>query len=133
MYNGFIQSGAVASGANYIFTTSFVTNNNLTYDSSTGIFTITQPGIYDVYFYCSCANNTAASGLVTPTLVLNGVASTKKLTSATSTGSTNVVSVAMNTPIRVVVQNGSTATLAVENAGVAVTVNSGEITIERRA
>lgn len=133
MYNGYIQAGAVASGANYIFTTSFMTNTNLRYDSTTGIFTIVQPGIYDIYFYASAANSTAASGAVVASLLTNGTVSTIKTVSATSAGATDIVAVAMNTPIRVVVQNGSTATLAVRNAGVAVNAVSGEITIERRA
>lgn len=133
MYNGYIQAGAVASGANYIFTTSFMTNTNLRYDSTTGIFTIVQPGIYDIYFYASAANSTAASGTVVASLLMNGTVSTIKTVSATSAGATDIVAVAMNTPIRVVVQNGSTATLAVRNAGVAVNAVSGEITIERRA
>lgn len=133
MYNGYIQAGAVASGANYIFTTSFMTNTNLRYDSTTGIFTIVQPGIYDIYFYASAANSTAASEIVAASLLANGTVSTIKTVSATSAGATDIVAVAMNTPIRVVVQNGSTATLAVRNAGVAVNAVSGEITIERRA
>jgi hypothetical protein len=128
MYLGYLTNVSVGASSPYIFTTKYITNSNISYNSTTGLFTFRTPGWYKVSF------NTSAGGTgnIIPTLYKSGVASTYELAAMTSTGNTNLVNGAFETIIYVAPSTPNNfATLQVINAGVAALTTSATISIER--
>lgn len=129
MFVGFQTSTSVGASSPYLWTTKYLTNNNIAYDSTTGIFSIRTPGWYEVSMDTSAA---AAAGAITPTLYINGVASTSALGTANSTAITDFRNIKFSTIIYVVPSSTTSfATLQVVNTGVAATTRASNITIKR--
>lgn len=128
MFVGYQTSTSVGASSPYIWAQKYLTNNNISYNSATGIFSIKTPGWYEIQFDTTAG----AVGDVNPVLYVNGVASTYAFGAGTSTGSTNLVNVAFSTVVYVVPNlNNSFATIQVVNEGVAVTTESSNIIIKR--
>lgn len=132
MFYGVLAPGSsVAAASSYIFNQSLLTNNNVSYNSSTGLFTFKIPGLYKVSF----STSGSGTGDIIPTLVLSGTPSTTVLTKFTPTALTDFRSASFETIIRVnSTSSNSFATMNIINNGAsAQTVASGDIIIERIA
>lgn len=132
MFYGVLTPGATVNAASsFIFSQVLMTNNNVKYNATTGLFTIRRPGIYKVSF------NTSGSGTgaITPTLVLSGNLSTTALTKMSPTAATDFRSCGFESVVRVDAgPSGTFATMNILNNGAAAeTVSSGDIIIERVA
>lgn len=128
MFVGNQASTTVAANGAYIWNVKYITNSNISYDTTTGTFTFRVPGYYRIHVDTSGS----ATGAIKPVLVLNGNASTTALGEATSTGAGNYVNISFDTVQRIVSTNNSNfATLSVINSGVAETVIVSNIVIER--
>lgn len=133
MFYGVINSGTtVNAAASYIFNQSMLTNNNVSYNSTTGLFTFRRPGLYRITFNTS---GTSAAGNIVPTLVLSGNLSTTALAKMSPTATTDFRSCGFETVIRVDAgPSGTFATMNILNDGnVSETVTSADIIIERIA
>lgn len=131
-YGTLTPASTVNAASSYIFNPVMLTNNNIRYNTTTGLFTFLKAGLYKVSFSTS---GSSAAGTVAPTLVLSGNLSTTALCKFTPTAITDFRSGSFETIIRV--DNGPSgifATMNVLNDGtVAQNVTSGDIIIERVA
>lgn len=133
MFYGVVGNGTtVNAAASYIFNQSMLTNNNVSYDSTTGLFTFRRPGLYRLSFNTS---GTSAAGTIVPTLVLSGNLSTTALAKMSPTAITDFRSCGFEAVVRVDAgPSGTFATMSILNNGtVAETVTSAELIIERIA
>lgn len=129
MYYGFVKDSTVSAGAPYLFTTKYLTNTNIGYNPTTGVFTFREPGWYEISFSTSGAANNLT---ITPTLVINGEHSTHVFAQATSTATTDFVSASFNTVLYIqpsVLSNF--ATIQVIDNGGAEVVENANIIIKR--
>lgn len=131
MYYGYVTNATVAAGGNFVFTTKYKTNTNLTYNSTTGVFTVNTPGVYEIHFDMS-GNTTGTSGSLIPTLAVNGVNSAYALAASASSATTDIENLAFNSILRVAVGTGTT-TLTIVNKGVGAQVIASNLIIERVA
>nr|DAF20244.1 MAG TPA: EMILIN-1-1, C1Q-like domain, Homotrimeric protein [Caudoviricetes sp.] len=132
MFYGTLTAGSsVSAASSYIFNQSLLTNTNLTYNSSTGLFTFRTPGLYKITF----STSGSGTGIITPTLVLSGNISTTALAKMSPTADTDFRSCSFESVVRVNPSNNNTfATMNIINNGaVSQTVSSGDIIIERIA
>ena len=132
MFYGTLTPGSsVAAAASYVFNQNMMTNNNISYNTTTGLFTFRRAGLYKISF------NTSGAGTadVTPTLVLSGNLSTTALAKMTPTAITDFRSCGFESVVRVDSgPSGIFATMNILNDGTsAETVASGDIIIERIA
>lgn len=128
MFVGNQASTVVAANGTYIWNVKYITNSNISYDTTTGTFTFRIPGYYRIHVDTSGS----ATGDIKPVLVFNGTASTTALGEASSTGAGDYVNISFDTVQRIVsTNNNNFATLSVINSGVAETVVVSNIVIER--
>ena len=128
MYVGFLTTGStVGATAPYVFSTKYITNTNIAYNTSTGVFTFREPGWYEVSFDTSGS----AAGNITPTMYINNVASNHILGTATTTAG-NDVNISFDSVLYLQPSMpGAYATMQIVNAGVEETVTTANIVIKR--
>lgn len=128
MYVGYLTSQTVGASSPYVFTTKYITNNNIRYNSANGVLTFLKPGWYEIQF------DTSAGGVgdITPTLVLNGTASTYALADMSSTANAVLVNGAFSTIVYVSpAPNFTFSTLQIVNKGVSAETITANLIVKR--
>lgn len=118
MYVGYQTGTTVGADAAYVFTTRYLTNNGIAYNSDTGTFTFRVPGWYQISFDTTAASSTASAAVIIPTMVINGTASTSALTELVPTSTTDIRNGSFSTVIYVrPIAPGTFATMQIKNTG----------------
>lgn len=128
MYVGTQSNVSVGENSPYIFTTKYLTNNNVSYDNKTGVFTIKTPGWYKVHFDTSAGSTSN----IIPSLISgnNTIAYGEAISSAVG----NYVNIAFETVLRIVPSDSNSFTkFTIINTGSAATTLTSNIIIERIA